>query len=401
MAFKKLFPIFFIFLSFSVNAAEPVSTTIKFYGFVRNDFYYNSRQNIESGDGLFQLFPKPIELNSSNEDTNANPQSEMLSIETRFGVDINGSDLLGAKSSAKIEADFCGFGTSFYVLRIRQAYAQLNWKNTELLVGQTWSPMFGNVNPTTPSLNIGAPFQPFNRSPQIRLKQNLSESTTFTAAALYQMQYTSQGPVGSSNTYLKNALLPDFFVGLENKSANWTSGIGGEMKTIKPLVGTITSASALIYAQYHTNKFQVKAKAIYGENLSDEQMLGGYGLSGTDTYTNFNTASSWLNLVYGNKYQIGLFLGLAQNLGTNHNLAADDAGKYTFYGYGTYIDTQSLCDRIYRIAPHVSYNLPNLKFSVEYNFTAATYGNLQNNGTVIQPYTVNNHRAVATIFYYF
>lgn len=400
MISKKVLLILFITLSISLFS-QTKDAKYSFYGFIRNDFYFNSRQNVESSDGLFNLFPKPISLNSSNENLNASPQAEMLSINSRLGIDIKGTPILGASSSAKLEADFAGFSTSFYVFRIRQAYVCLNWKNTELLVGQTWSPMFGNVNPTTPSINNGAPFQPFNRSPQIRFKQYLSETTTFTTAALYQMQYASQGPLGCSNSYLKNALLPDFFVGLENKAGNWTSGLGAEMKTIKPLIGEITSGSALIYTQYQTNTFQLKAKAIYGQNLSDEQMLGGYGISGTDTYTNFNTASSWLNLVYGNKYQLGIFLGMAQNFGTNQALMADNSGKYTFYGYGTYIDTQILCNRIYRIAPHVSYNLPNLKFSVEYNFTAATYGNLQNNGTVIQPYTVNNHRAVATIFYYF
>jgi len=120
----------------------------------------------------------------------------MLSVNTRLGFDITGTSVLGAKTSGKIEADFAGFGTTYYVFRIRQAYMKLNWDKTELLIGQTWHPLFGNVVPTTFSANAGAPFQPFNRSPQVRLKQNLSSTLSFTAAALYEMQYCTQGPSG-------------------------------------------------------------------------------------------------------------------------------------------------------------------------------------------------------------
>jgi len=56
---------------------------------------------------------------------------------------------------------------------------------------------------------------------------------------------------------------------------------------------------------------------------------------------------------------------------------------------------------LYRIAPQVSYNLPNLKFGVEYELTSANYGTLQSTGRVINPYPVNNHRIVASMSYIF
>jgi len=331
----------------------------------------------------------------------------MLSIQTRLGVDINGSTLLGAKSSAKIEADFSGFGANFYVLRLRQAYAQLNWEKTELLVGQTWHPLYGNVIPTTPSCNNESPFQPSNRSPQVRVKYNLSISLSLTAAAIYQMQYTSLGPLGASSSYLKNALLPNLFLGAESKTKHWISGIGMDLKTIKPDVELLTSASAVIYAQYSIPKFQLKAKALWGENLSDHRLPWGYGIGGINiatgdsTYTNFNSISSWIDAVYGTKWQVGVFVGFSQNLGTNQNLLADSNGKYTVYGAGFFTKNQQMLDRLYRIAPQVSYNLPNLKFGVEYELTSANYGTLQSTGRVVNPYMVNNHRVVASISYIF
>lgn len=413
MILKKLLPLFFIAFSILVTAEEPANK-IKFYGFVGNDFFYNSRQNVELTDGLIYLFPKAIELNSNGIDKNDIPQAEMLSVNTRLGIDISGSTLLGAKSSAKIEADFCGASTTYYVLRIRQAYMKLNWEKTELLIGQTWHPLFGTVAPSIPSLNGGAPFQPFNRSPQVRLKYNLSPTLSVTAAAIYQMQYASQGPLtpapGASASYLKNAVLPDFFLGAECKTKHWTSGAGADIKTIKPDANQITSLSAVAYTQYVNPTFQLKAKAIWGENLSDQLMIGGYGVSKYNSdsttvmsYTNFNTASAWVNAVYGTKWQGGILLGLSQNFGTNQSLDVRKGVKFTNYGYGFYDinNAQLMLDRLIRIAPHVSYNLPNIKFALEYEFTSANYGTMKSNGLVNNPYTVNNQRIVASMSYFF
>ncbi|MEI8087370.1 MAG: hypothetical protein WCG93_14265 [Paludibacter sp.] len=409
MHLKKSLLLFLISFSTLLSAQE--ISKLKFYGTVSNEFFYNSRKNVECTDGIVNLFPTPTEIDKvSNIDKNEVPQAEMLSIQSRCGVDINGDSIFGAKSTGKIEADFAGASTTFYVLRIRHAYVKLNWKKTELLIGQTWHPLFGSVMPTTPSSNSGAPFQPFNRSPQVRLKYNLNPSLSVIAAALYQMQYTSQGPLtpSASNSYLKNAILPDFFLGTECRTTHWTSGFGADIKTLKPATKSITSASAVAYTQYVKSAFQIKAKAIYGQNLSDHLMLGGYGvIYDTDSstvkgYTNINTASSWLNVIYGKKIQVGILIGLSQNLGTDIELTptkAVNGKKFTTYGYGVY--DQVLLNRLYRFAPHVSYNLSNIKVGVEYELTSAEYGNLQSNGRVINPYTVRNNRAVVSMSYLF
>ncbi len=371
-----------------------------------NDFYINSRQNFEVLDGLFSIFPKPVDINTNGKDKNAVPNAEMLSVATRLGIDFRGTPIMGAKSTAKIECDFAGISTSYYLIRIRQAYLKLNWEKTELLVGQTWHPLFGSVLPTVPSLNTGSPFQPFNRSPQVRAKHMLTNELSVIGSVNYQMQYMSQGPLGASPSYLKNALLPDIFVGLESKSKHLISGVGFDTKMLKINDARLSSGSAVAYTQYADNQLQIKAKAIYGQNLSDHLMIGGYGISNESTtnnivYTNFNTLSSWLNLVYGTKVQTGIFVGFSQNLGTNENLNIDAAGIITAYGYGFYADTQQLMDRIYRIAPHITYNLSNFKLGFEYELTSADYGKIQGNGRIENSSAATNHRAMATISYIF
>lgn len=408
MSFRKIAVISILFFSFNgIFAAEPSSITYKFNGSIKNDFYYNSRKNEQAQDGLFNILPKPVVLNQTGEDTNGASEIEMLSVYTRLGIDVTGNTILGAKSGGKIECDFAGAGANYYLIRLRLAYMKLNWEKSELIVGQAWHPLFGSVFPTIPSANAGSAFQPFNRSPQISLKQFLTKENAMIAAAIYQMQYTSQGPFGASPVYLKNALLPNVYVGFERKTTNWISGLGLDFKKLKINHESLFSASAMAYSQYLNKKWQLKAKVIYGENLSDHLMIGGYGVSGTNAetneavYTNFNTLTSWINVIYGTKIQYGLYAAISQNLGTNEQLMSDSKGKFTAYGCGFYSDSQQIIDKMYRIAPHISYKLANFKIGLEFELTSADYGLLNKSGRAGNIYTVNNHRAVASLSYDF
>ena len=174
MILRKFLPMAFVLFSFSLIAQEQPVEKFKFYGFIRSDMYYNSRQNIEAIEGVFNLAPKPKDDDIYGNDKNGIPQTNLTSITTRMGVDVNGSTILGAKSSGKIEVDFGGIvGTLTHVVRIRLAYTKLNWDKTELLIGQAWHPMFSSSLPTGPAFTAGAPFQPFNRAPQVKLKYNI------------------------------------------------------------------------------------------------------------------------------------------------------------------------------------------------------------------------------------
>lgn len=407
MSLQKLLFLFFIIslVYQKTNSSEP-GLKYDLYGFVRNDFYFNSRQNVEGLDGVFNIFPKPEELNSKNEDKNVQPNAQILSVATRIGFNFSGSEVAGAKATAKIEFDFAGISSSYYLIRLRQAYVKLNRKNTELLLGQTWHPLFGSVFPSVMSLNTGSPFQPFNRSPQLTLKQNLTKTVSISGSAIYQMQYTSQGPLGSSASYIKNALMPNLFTGIENKTNHWTIGAGFDSKTIKPGVEKVSSVSGIAYVQYANKNFQIKAKTLLGQNLSDQLMPGGYGISGVNqkgdsVYSNFNNLSSWINIVLGHKLQHLFFAGISQNLGTTKNLILNPTEKYSAYGYGFYANTQIINDLTKRLSYAVLYNILNFRTGLEYEFTGATYGALQSNGRAKNTYQVNNHRIALSACYFF
>ena len=401
---KLLFPLLICF--FSVNLiAQKSDYQYELCGFIRNEFYYNSRLNEEVIDGIFNLFPKPAINNNAGVDVNAVPQAEMISVATRLGLNIKGKTIAGAKSSAKIEVDFAGSGSYYFLIRLRQAYMQLQWDKTSLIIGQTWHPMFGSVAPTGVSYNAGVPFQPFNRSPQLNINHHITPSLRLIAAAIFQMQYTSSGPSGFSAEYMKKAVQPDLFGGIEYKKAAWTSGVGIDYKRLKPDHNYISSLSAIAYAQYIKSFWQIKAKALIGQNLSDHLMPGGYGVSsssnpGERVYTNINSFSSWLNVVYGKTWQVGMFGGYLQNLGSGMNLLAEN-NNFTIYGRGFYSNSQEMLDRLIRVAPMLIYNLPDFSVGIEYNLTQARYGKVNAEGRVSQGYNVINHRIQASVSYFF
>ena len=82
-------------------------------------------------------------------------------------------------------------------------------------------------------------------------------------------------------------------------------------------------------------------------------------------------------------------------------MVADPITGFTAYGYGFYASSQELLNTLYRVSPHVTYTINNIKFGVEYELSAGEYGKIQANGKIANPYTVYNHRVLGTISYLF
>ena len=181
------------------------------YGFVRNYICYDTRQCITTMGEMFNIMPKDVLPNEDgSEDLNAVHEMTFVSFTTRLGVDVNGPSIWKAAASAKVEADFCGFGSNNTMFRIRQAYVRLAWDRVSVTCGQTWHPMVIQVMPSISGLASGAPFSPFNRSPQINVSVGAPRGWNFTAAALYQFPNTSVGPDGTSFDYsnMSGSVLP-------------------------------------------------------------------------------------------------------------------------------------------------------------------------------------------------
>lgn len=402
---KRVLSAVLLALCVSMGFAQDKAVKAEIYGFIRNYFTYDSRSCVQSNEGLFNMLPNDVSYGTNGEDLNAIPSVRFLSMTTRLGLNVSGPEIWGAKSSAKIESDFCGAssGTAFN-LRIRQAYAKLAWEHSDLLVGQAWHPMAGDLMPEVFSLATGAPFNPFNRSPQVRYNYAPLKGLSFTAAALYQYQYGSVGLDGkTSNTYSRNALVPELFVGMTAKGKHLTGGFGVNASTIAPRVVAnnmrvderLTSYSAMVFGSLKVADLSVRAKATYGENTSHMQQPTGFGVvwmdaDGTNVYEPMQLGSAWLTMMYGKKLRYGFFAGWLKNFGSVKN---DFMAMVVRNNTGM--------DQAYRFSPIVTYKVENMLVGLEYEHTATAYGTYKPNGTVTNTHWVANNRVCVMVKYDF
>lgn len=389
--------------------AQKKNFTYKFYGFVRGDLFYNTRANMAPVDGNFYLYPLDKKPDADGKDLNAGPNGSFYTFTSRLGVDVTGPNIGTARSSAKIEVDFGGFSSSNTMLRIRQAYVALDWEKSQVLIGQTWHPLFGSVCPDILNLSTGAPFQPFNREPQIRYQYKAGK-VKLTASALWQLQYLSSGPNGMSEEYIKNSCVPEFYAGADYTSGNgWLAGGGVHLISLKPRTSSVwnektykvnermTTFSYEAHVKYTGRNFAFAAKSLMASCLDHTALIGGYGISsinpdnGEQEYTPFRHSTSWVNFTYGTKWKGHFFAGYTKNMGT-----ADALASATKYGMG--LDIDQVCST--NIA--FSYNLPHWQIGMEYMPTTAWYGDTDRaSGKVVNTHSVTNHRILGLVMYYF
>ncbi len=378
---------------------------ITFKGFVKSDYWYDTRQVVASREELFLFYPKNVLEDANGNDINAEDYVNFSPVTSRLTGVISTPDAFGAKTSGIIEADFSGVtNADINGFRLRHAYGQLKWEKAELMFGQYWHPMFvPEVFPAVISLNTGAPFQPFIRNPLISFKRYFGK-INLQLALITQRDNSSDGPLGYNAVYMRNALVPNAHLQLQFKNDHHVFGVAGDWKTLRPrltndsLVITgeqISSMAAMAYWKYSAGKFCWKMKTIYGQNMTEHLLLGGYAvhsfdsLTGNETYTPSNHLFVWGNAVYGKKFQTGIFLGYARNLGTSHT----NTGK--FYSRGADIAY------LYRISTSFSWISNSVQISFEPEYTVAAYGTPDENGIVENTNEVANLRLLLTFFYFF
>lgn len=180
------------------------------------------------------------------------------------------------------------------------------------------------------------------------------------------------------------------------------AGVGIELLSLKPRIHAwgangdqykiderITTLSYEAHAKYTHKAWFIAAKSVLGSNLTQASGLGGFGIKSVDghtgkqKYTPIRFSSSWLNVVYGQKWKPGIFVGYAKNLGTSDALYAPDGTDAQVYGTGTNLD------QLVTAGAELTYNVPHWKFGLEYTLSSAWYGSLNaSNGKseILMPY---------------
>jgi len=413
---KKKYLLLAALVGMSAGAmAQKKGFSYKFYGQVRADLFYNTRTNSETVDGLFYMYPLDKLPDADGNDLNDQGNGNLYALYSRVGVDVAGPMLGKARTSAKVEVDFRGSGTSYSLFRLRHAYFNLDWGTSALLVGQTWHPLYGDVAPEILNLNMGAPFQPFSRAPQVRYRFT-RKHFQLTASAIWQSQYLSVGPASDkagetstskSQNFIKNSCVPEFYVGMDYRRPELIAGAGVHVSSIRPrtksVVGSdtykvderVTGVSAEAHLKYTHERFLLSAKSVLGTNLTQTSTVGGYGITSVDprtgeqTYTPLRTSATWLNVAYGKTWRPALFFGYLKNLGASTEVS-------DVLGIGTNLD------QLLNATAELTYNRGNWKLGAEYSLCNAWYGDeFSAKAKALSSHTVMNHRVVMTAIYQF
>lgn len=383
---------------------------IRFSGFVNAQAFYDTRQIVESRAGMVSLFPKNKLPDEDGNDINASAGFNQAAMTTRLRGTITGPDAFGARTTAVIETDFTGSSNADNNgLRLREGWIRLQWKNTGLLIGQYWHPLYvAEVRPKTLGLNLGAPFHPFARHNQIRLTYKIKEIELIAVAAS-QRDYASSGPNGRSAEYLRNAVIPNLDLQLLWHAGQHIIGAGADYKIIQPRLSAefpgdgsykadekVSSFALTAFARIDLPHLLLKGQTVWGQNLTEFIMLGGYVEQEIDaeehsiTYSPSSQLSCWIDAsTKGKRIKFGMLAGYAGNLGYD----GPAAGNY--YGMGEDIAY------LYRAAPRVEWYSGKFMLGLEMEYTVAAYGIPDNNGIVENSEEIGNLRCLAAAFYFF
>jgi hypothetical protein len=265
--------------------------------------------------------------------------------------------------------------------------------------------------PDVVSFNTGAPFQPFNRSPQVRFIQTFGR-VSLVATALAQRDFASNGPEGTSSVYLRNAALPEFNLKLQAASKNDSrktetlAGFAADFMKLSPRTVTaagyeteesVTGLAAMAFLKQKWAKWTWKAEAVWGQNLHHLTMLGGYAVRDVVdavrlewAYTPIATLSLWTEVqTNGAPWQTGLFAGYSKNLGSTREIIGANYAR----GFNV--------DELYRVSPRLVYNVGKMRFAGEAELTAASYGTPDPFGKVLDARFVRNFRLLLAAYYFF
>lgn len=399
--------------------AEEKKFGVKFSGFVKNDIFYDTRQTVAAREGHFLLWPSPENLDMNGEDINAQPNFNMLAIQSRISLALSGPDALGAKTSGLIEGDFFAQGNAnIDLFRLRHAFVKLRWTHWEALAGQYWNPLFvTDCFPGTVSFNTGTPMQSFSRNPMVKVSY-YTGGLKLTAAALAQRDYASRGPIGVTSTYLRNSGMPDMHFqaqyGFKNESGlGLVAGAGMAYKVIVPRLSSepvdgevykvdekVAGLTAMAFAKLTTKPVTVKAQVRYGENIADLLAISGFAVSniadpttGLQEYSPLKSTTFWGEVHSNSNPQVGLFAGYTVNNGTKEEMGSVN---FPVYGFGTNIRS------LYRISPRIIYNIAKFRLALEIEYTSAAYGSAYDTFYIPASTTsVANMRALLAVYYFF
>lgn len=394
-------------------ATHAIPIKVDISGYVKAEGIFDTRQNFTIRDGHVLFFPLNRLPDVNGRDINARGDFDEYAIQTRMRFEAFGPDIGCMKSRSYIEADF--FGTTDDTLdsfRMRHAYLSLESDDFDFLAGQTWHPIYFPVEaPDTISFNTGTPIDPFARSPQFRFVYH-NEHLDILGAAIGFVTPLPFGPLGPSNKYFRDSIMPNLHAQTRLKwdNAQQFIGAGVDIMRITPRlasnanykdVNPFNAFSAIVYARFALQNAVLYSKFCYAEDAAMWAMIGGYAvhtqqpITDSRTYVPFRSISYWSELIFQGDIEPALFIGYVKNLGAKKSIIQSIGDESTVYGLGTNIKA------VFRASPRIRWYIKSLVLGAEIEYTRASYGTLDECGNVNNTIPIGNTRFLFATYYIF
>ena len=271
--------------------------------------------------------------------------------QTRLGLKLEGPTIWHAKSRGQIEADFfggfpaVGVGDNFGIVRLRLAFARLDWKKTSLEAGQDWT-IFAPNNPVSIAAaaipQMAAAGKPWARLPQIRLERRWASGKVLWQGAVLAPS-TGDSPTAATSPFFLQpttgaaSRVPFFQSRIAFNNANWLgtkksgsigfSGQYGRARVANTL-GNNQIDSLGLAADWNSPivaRLMINGEAFFGRNLAGFQAGAFQGFNPDFAYRRGNT------LISGGPRAIGTRGGWTQ-LGFTPRVLSDRLIIYGTYG---------------------------------------------------------------------
>lgn len=351
----------------------------KFGGYVELKAYFDDYKSRTTRNQMIYLYPlAPDYVNGRDANIASTLNASVFASRLNFAV--TGMEFMNAKVNTFIEADFNGSSqATIYMLNIRHAYVNMDWGKSVFLMGQTdHLTLVNEVTANTIAFIAGYPFNPLNRSIQLRYSYSPSDNIKLLAAAHIYTAHKSVGPEDAQ----ANAKIPDlqFQIKLGNPQKTF-GGITAGYKFLKPVIydyqrqtNAPTMGTFNFGAFLRTNiddKILFKTWASYGENMTMLGQLGGYLMQWSEhssiKYESIGAISWWQDTEVNLKgnFKAGLFAGYQTRLNASGKVISainpDTVKDQKLIWFG-------------KISPRVTYNISN-KFilGIEYSRTTARW----------------------------
>ena len=393
-------------------AIRPYPVALTLSGYVKAEGIFDTRQNFEFRDGQILYYPLKKMPDVLGKDINARGDFDAFAIQSRFDLEGIGPDIGCMKSRIFIEGEFLGrTDITINECDLRLAFLELTSPHFNFLAGQYFHPLgFPYEFPDTISFNYGTPMLPFALCPQFKFTYHDEHAEIFAVGSGF-FGDRPFGPAGGTDKVFRDAMMPDFYVQARYLADEFNYiGIGMDVHRLVPRLVTdlgykevspVTAVTTQAFMRTQYENFVTHSKVIYAQDGGIFELLGGIAVHTHDPLTDFRTyvplrTAAWsVEFIWEGPIEPALFFGVVKNLGAGTTIVRNAQDEVEVFGLGTDINT------VFRIAPRIRWYLNTFIIGVEYEYTRAAYGIIDNRGNVQNTIPVANNRVLFATYYVF